>query len=472
MSRLRSTFKELSAYPSALVGLSIILLLVAISIYTVITIPYSEAIHLWRGGPGVWDDVPEKASPSWLNVFRRSDLPGTLIMNSQDEAASKTREQVSESVWQIECSFSFDYQYDQFPNEIIIFFDPTYKTKHPAINLTWVKPPTAEDPEGQEIRLDYNTEQHARQYRISQTSVNEKLDRRMKRLLGATLPQHIGLFTDPASITEGAKAGEERPAPRPLQGTYTLRVSATVFEPEADVDVRLVVYGLVHGWAGTDHLRRDLGIALLWGTPIALAFGLLAAVGTTVITMIIAGIGTWYGGWLDEVIQRVTEVNMILPFLPILIMIGTFYSKSLWVMLGVVILLSIFGGAIKTYRAMLLQVKESAYIEAARAYGAGNMRIIFRYLLPRIIPMLIPGLVVAIPGFVFLEAALGVLGLGDPTLPTWGKVINEAYNGGALHQGQYYWILEPSLLLIITGFAFALVGFSLDRVFNPRLRGL
>jgi peptide/nickel transport system permease protein len=245
-----------------------------------------------------------------------------------------------------------------------------------------------------------------------------------------------------------------------------------VFEPDSDVNAELVIYGQVGGLGGTDHRRRDLMIALLWGTPIALSFGLLAAVGTTVTTMVIAGIGTWFGGWVDGVIQRITEVNMILPFLPILIMIGTFYSRSLWVILGVVILLSIFGASIKTYRAVFLQVKESPYMEAAQAYGATNKRLIFRYLIPRIIPLLIPQLVVTIPAFVFLEASLAVLGLGDPILPTWGKIIDEARTNGALFQGQYYWILEPSVLLMLTGLAFALVGFSLDRIFNPKLRGL
>jgi len=213
-------------------------------------------------------------------------------------------------------------------------------------------------------------------------------------------------------------------------------------------------------------------VALLWGTPIALAFGLLAAVGTSLTTMIIAGVGTWFGGWVDGLIQRITEVNLILPTLPILIMVGTFYSRSLWLMLGVLILLSIFGGGIKTYRAIFLQVKESPYIEAAQAYGASDARVIFRYLIPRIIPMLLPNLITLVPGFVFTEAALALLGLGDPILPTWGKVINDARFNGALYQGNYYWMLEPSVLLMITGLAFSLLGFSLDRIFNPRLRGM
>jgi peptide/nickel transport system permease protein len=153
-------------------------------------------------------------------------------------------------------------------------------------------------------------------------------------------------------------------------------------------------------------------------------------------------------------------------------MVGTFYSRSIWVILGVVILLSIFGAGIKSYRAIFLQVKESPYIEAARAYGAGNLRIIVQYMIPRIVPLLIPQLVVLIPSYVFLEATLAVLGLGDPVLPTWGKVIDDANRNGALFNGYYYWVLQPAALLIVTGLGFAMVGFALDRVFNPRLRGL
>ena len=132
--------------------------------------------------------------------------------------------------------------------------------------------------------------------------------------------------------------------------------------------------------------------------------------------------------------------------------------------------LSIFTGTIKTDRAIFLQVKESTYIEAARAYGASDLRIVFRYLIPRIIPLLIPALVSAVPSYVFLEASLAVLGLGDPVLPTWGKIINDAQTFGALYKGMYYWILQPAVLLMFTGLGFAMLGFALDRIFNPRLR--
>ncbi len=447
MSRIRNFFRELAVYPSAVVGLVIILILVLLSIYTVIAIPYNQAITLWRGGEDIWYNTPKTAMPKWTNWFRINDLPETIILSTADGGVEKSRETVSEEMTALSFSFTFNYPYASFPEEISVFFTAAYQEKKPHITLTWLTP------DGREIQMLSGGVDHRQAYRVSQ-------DDKLQRRLGGTIP-HVGLLADPNSAEAVV-----------LPGTYTVQGKAFIFEPDSDVDAEFVLYGPVYGWAGTDHRRRDLMIALLWGTPIALSFGLLAALGTTLTTMAIAGVGTWFGGWVDETIQRITEINMILPLLPILIMIGTFYSKSIWLMLGVLILLSIFGGSIKTYRAIFFQVKESPYIEAARAYGASDTRVIFLYLIPRIIPMLIPQLVILVPAFVFIEAALAVLGLGDPILPTWGKVINDARVNGALSQGHYYWILEPSVLLMLTGLAFSLLGFALDRIFNPRLREL
>lgn len=234
-------------------------------------------------------------------------------------------------------------------------------------------------------------------FRVSQ-------DSRLVRRLGGRNPE-VGLFADP-----------DNPS-KPLKGTYRLVVEGLMFEEDSDVGASLVVYGQLHGLAGTDHLRRDIMVALLWGAPVALAFGLVAAVGSSIATMTLAAASVWFGGWVDWLIRRINEIVMILPLLPILIMVGLFYSRSIWVVLGVVILLGIFGSSILTYRSMFLQVKQSGYIEAARAYGAGSGRIIFRYMIPKILPVLIPGFVTQVPSFVFLEATLSVLGLGDRCCP-------------------------------------------------------
>lgn len=447
MSVLLRSFRELWRYPSAVIGIGIILGLVALSLYTLVAIPYEEAIARWRGGESMWIDAPKNAKPKWFNWMPGTNLPETISLNSTSEEIAKHREVISESMTDVIFSFPFEYNADGFPQEVSVFLTSKYEAKHPHVSLTWLRP------DGEEMRLGDVTVQGRETYLVSQ-------DERLKRRLGP-LPQQALFATDP-----------EADVLVPLKGPYELQVAGLVFEESSDIDAQLVVYGDVYGWAGTDHRRRDLMLALLWGTPIALSFGLLAAVGSTISTMIIAAIGVWFGGWIDAAIQRITEVNLILPVLPILIMIGTFYSRSIWMMLGVVILLGIFSAGIKSYRAIFLQVKESPYIEAARAYGAGHLRIVFLYLIPRIIPILVPQFVVLIPSFVFLEATLAVLGLGDPILPTWGKVLNDARANGALYNGYYYWMLEPAVLLILSGLGFAMVGFALDRVFNPRLREL
>ncbi len=447
MKRLPKTLQELFRYPSAIVGLLIISLLLVLSVVTLIVIPYDKAITLWRGGEEVWYKNPKFAPPEWTNLFRKEKLLSSFSLSTLDGTAKKTTE-IVQGVTKTAITFSFDYQLDTFPSEMILYFKSKFQEKKPNVAITWWTP------DQREIRVADFSVDKTQTFRFDQ-------DAKLLRRMGGIDPQ-VGLFVADPAIAN----------PPTVKGTYELRISGLMFEENCDLDAELVVLGQVSGWAGTDHLRRDLGVALLWGTPIAISFGLIAALGTTLTTMVIAAIGVWFGGWLDEIIQRITGVNLVIPFLPILIMIGTFYSKSIWVILGVTILLSIFGQGILTYRSTFLQIKESPYIEAARSYGASSWRIIFLYLTPRLIPLLIPGLVIGIPTYVFLEASLAVLGLGDPVLPTWGKIINDAQNNGALYKGLYYWVLEPAVLLMLAGLAFAFLGFSLDRIFNPRLRGL
>jgi peptide/nickel transport system permease protein len=445
--------KQLREYPSAVAGLTIIAGLILMSVFTVIAIPYNQAILLWRGGANVWEDSPKNAWPVWYSWFKGGNLPQTIIVNSRNPAqvaggsVVKTLEPGAGNTTEVSMTLQFDFPYSDFPPEMTVFLSAPRTKQSPHVTLTWVTP------DGREKRMADVSPTKSDSYRFMQ-------DRSLQRRLGTPRVEQA-LFGDPATDNK-----------EPLNGTYQLRVHGLMFEEDADLDAKLVVYGTVAGWAGTDNLRRDLSIALLWGTPIALAFGLIAAVGTTITTMSIAALGVWYGGSVDGVIQRITEVNLVLPVLPILIMIGTFYSRSIWVVLGVVIMLSIFGAAIKSYRAIFLQVRTLPYIEAAQAYGASNRRIVFRYLIPRVLPLVVPNLVILVPAFVFLEASLAVLGLGDPVLPTWGKVIQNAQSAGALFNGYYYWILEPAALLILAGLAFAMVGFALDRMFNPRLREL
>lgn len=270
-------------------------------------------------------------------------------------------------------------------------------------------------------------------------------------------PVHYLLFTDPNKDKAVI-----------VNGTYRMRVSGMFFEKTGDLKADLVLMGQVYGPAGTDYLRRNLIVPLLWGLPFALLFGLLGAMVTTILSMIVAASGVWFGGWMDNLTQRLTEANMIMPVLAISVLAHALLGISLWVILAVVVLLNIFGSPTKTFRSAFLQLKDAPYIEAARAYGASSSRIILQYMLPRIIPVLVPQLVTLIPSYVFLEATLGMFNIKSE-YPTWGTVIYRALTKGALW-GAPYWVMEPLGMLLLTGLAFAMLGYALERILNPRLR--
>ena len=446
MKVIANFFKQLKDYPSAIAGLAIIFLMVCLAIYAVFAITYEQAVKLWRGDDKVWADTPRNARPVWFNWFYKEKQPVTINLNSAKDPSLKSVQDLGGGMSMVDVVFEFDYNYDGFPSEISLFFTSKFNSARPNVDITWITP------DGREIPMSNMALSASNTYTISQ-------DNALSRRLRGVAPEK-GLFADPNDPSKVVK------------GTYKMVIEGLVFEEGADYDAKLVVYGKLHGLAGTDHRRRDITIALLWGTPVALSFGLLAAVGSSLITMMLAAAAVWFGGWVDAVIRRINEIVMILPLLPILIMVGLFYSRSIWAILGVVILLGIFGSSILSYRSMFLQVKQSGYIEAARAYGASSGRIIFRYMIPKVIPVLIPGFVTQVPSYVFLEATLAVLNLGDPLLPTWGKLLNDAYSEGALFTGHFYWVLQPAILLVLTGLGFAMLGFALDRIFNPRLRGL
>jgi peptide/nickel transport system permease protein len=435
---------EIRRLPSAMAGLVIVSFLLGSSVFTVWALPYQDAIRLWRGDEADWQDVPRLARPLWVNFFSRHKLPETIVLDSL-QGAGEMVVNADGDVVDVSLTYAFDYLYDGFPQDLLIYFYPRYREKAPLVTMSWLTPA------GDEIQLGQLMPRTGQRHRFSDDS---RLMRRLRQV-----PPQQALFVDPNLETAVA-----------MKGAYQLRIDALLFEEDAAFDAKFIAYGQVYGWAGTDHRRRDLSIALLWGMPIALGFGLLAAVCTTFLTMFLAAVGVWLGGVADSLVQRLSEVNMVLPVFPILAMFSSFFTLRIWEVLGLAILLTIFSSAMKTYRALFIQAKSSAYIEAAQTYGAGNLRIIFLYLIPRVLPVLVPQIVILVPTYVFLEAGLAMFGISDIHLPTWGKVINDARLGGALVDGHYHWILQPAFLLMLTAIGFALLGFSLDRIFNPRLR--
>ncbi len=442
MQRLLQQLKEIKNYPSALVGVLLISVLIIIAIVVVIVIPYEEALLLWRGGD-VWQETPRHARPVYVDWFTGDDLPRTAKVDSRDMPERKEVTEMN-GAKEFTIELPLDYQYDGFPRELNILFEAEYEETRPHIRVEW------ETPDG---RI-YETESFStRQEHIFRLARSDALEDQL------SVSPRLGLLMDP-----------EIEEPTPLKGEHTVRIRGHMFEEGADIEARLVSYGQVHGWFGTDHRRREIKIGLLWGLPIALVFGASIALVANVSTLIISAIATWFRGWVEWIVIRLTQINLVIPNLVLLILIGMLYSRSLWVLGAVVALKGVFSPFTLTYRSMFLSIKEEPYIEAGLSYGSSQKRLIFLYMIPKVIPFLIPQFVMAIPTYVFLEASLAVLGLGDPVLPTLGKLINDAHSQGALYMGRYYWIVQPAILLMLIGLSFALTGFALDRIMNPRLR--
>jgi peptide/nickel transport system permease protein len=454
---LQDLLREMARYPLALAGVLIIILMIVVSIYTVIAIPYEEAVYLWQANRPESRALPENARPTWINLFRKKNLPPNIMLSSRDGTGIKEVVPADGGVEKISLLYTFNYTYGDFPKDLMIDFTSHFAEKRPFVSLTW------KTPDGREFDLGSFSLKPLQTYVLSLDAPKKLFDtakNEQKLLMGgqAGHPAIEVLFANP-NFDE----------PTPVPGQYILQIDGLVFEEEADLDADMILHGKIYGLAGTDHMRRDLMVALLWGAPIALAFGFLGAIATTLASMMLAAAGVWFGGRVDQIIQRIADINMIIPVLPVAIMVFYLYSKSIWIVLAVVVILNVFSSAIKNYRAAFLQMKDAPYIEAAKAYGSSNWRIIFHYMIPRILPLLVPQIIILIPTFVCFEATLAFLNVSEPNMPTWGKVIYEAVQKGAF-QGNLYWVLEPVGLMVLTGLAFAMVGFALDSIFNPRLR--
>ena len=117
-----------------------------------------------------------------------------------------------------------------------------------------------------------------------------------------------------------------------------------------------------------------------------------------------------------------------------------------------------------------MQIKEETYIEASRAIGAKSRRIIFRHMVPLLVPYSFASMALYVPGAVVYEATVSLLGLGDASIVTWGQILHDALRGGAVLNGLWWWVVPPGLLIALVGMTFAFVGFAMDKILHPKLR--
>ncbi|MCK4261700.1 ABC transporter permease [bacterium] len=220
---------------------------------------------------------------------------------------------------------------------------------------------------------------------------------------------------------------------------------------------------------GTDYLGRDILSQLMKGAQIALAVGLTAAFTSVLIGTVIGLVSGYFGRLTDTILMRITDIMLTLPGLPLIIVIASAIGKqSVWI---IVIIIAILGwpSTARVIRAQVLSLRERPFIEAAKVAGASSPRIIFRHITPNILPLSFLYMTFGVTGAILAEAGLSFIGLGDPSVVSWGMMLQWCFTTGHTFRAPY-WVLPPGLCLSLLTFAFYLIGRALDGIINPRLR--
>jgi len=261
------------------------------------------------------------------------------------------------------------------------------------------------------------------------------------------------------------------------KGAYTYGLQLTVVDQNVSqgASVRLFIdnanlnlYGTSWGLLGTDQLGRDIFTQLAWGARVSLIVGLLASVVAIAIGLTVGLLAGYLGKIVDEVLMRSTDLLLVLPGLPLLIILAALLGPSIWNIIAIIAVLS-WPGFARIIRSQVLTLKERTFIEASRAAGSGVGHIVRKHIVPNVMGLTYVNLALTVPAAIVTEAALAFLGLRDPSVYSWGAMLNDIQ----LNQTQvtdWWWILPPGLSIALLSLSFILIGYALDEILNPRLR--
>jgi peptide/nickel transport system permease protein len=222
-------------------------------------------------------------------------------------------------------------------------------------------------------------------------------------------------------------------------------------------------------WLGTDDGGADMLSLVIAGSRVSLIVGFAAAL----VAMLIGGtIGLWsgfYGGKSDTILMRITDYVLVIPDIPLMIIVAALFGRSLT---NIILIIGIiyWTSTARLIRAQTKSVRERAYVTRARALGAGNQRLIGRHVLPQVMPLLIANTVLTVAIAIFAETYITFLGLGDPALISWGRLIENAFKGDAVLNDAWWAIVPPGVCVTLVILACTMIGMAMEDALNPRLR--
>lgn len=222
-------------------------------------------------------------------------------------------------------------------------------------------------------------------------------------------------------------------------------------------------------WLGTDDGGVDMFSLLIAGTRVSLEVGFFASV----VAMLLGGgvgvISGFVGGWVDVLLMRITDIFLVIPDIPLMIVMAAVFGRSLN---NIIIIIGIiyWTSTARLIRAQVKSIRERVYVKRARALGATNRRLVFKHVLPQVAPLLIANTVLMVALAIFAETFITFLGLGDPSTISWGRLIENAFSGNAVLNNAWWAIVPPGVCVTVVILACTMVGQSIEDALNPRLR--
>jgi len=221
-------------------------------------------------------------------------------------------------------------------------------------------------------------------------------------------------------------------------------------------------------WLGTTVLGRDVFSQLIWGTRPALVIGLSTAVGVILIGVNIGLIAGYYGGWIDNLLMRITDIFMGVPFLPFIIVVLSLTRKSIFTII-LAMMIIMWRSTARVIRSQVLSLRERPFVDAARISGAGSLKIIYFEIAPNILPIALVNVAFALAWSIITEASIGFLGFGDPNVLSWGTIIYRAFASEMSYKA-WWWVIPPGAAIMILVTSVYFIGRAYEEMINPRLK--